>query len=296
MAVELASATLTVEPLDAFARSVLWLAQAEKKGMRLGDLLMENSAGTQRILDLAIEYSELGQAQTGLRILQEFYLNPNAGKPVDPIVSYWAALLAQRLGQSPLSQKHLKQAQAQPGDWAFPIHWQSVQPLAAALAADPNDGKAALYLGHLQFALGRHEQGRELWRKVVKLEVSPAIALRALGMANLNLDNDPAAARAHLKQAHDLAPTDAIIARDLARVLFNLAEKADDRTQKLKLWEEIVGSLKTAFDEGRTRSDYVTLLARAQNCLGKHAETAKLLDTVRVTIWEGGREVHDLFE
>jgi tetratricopeptide (TPR) repeat protein len=44
------------------------------------------------------------------------------------------------------------------------------------------------------------------------------------------------------------------------------------------------------------RSDFVALLARAQSVLGDHAATAKLLDEVRITIWEGAREVHDLFE
>jgi tetratricopeptide (TPR) repeat protein len=54
--------------------------------------------------------------------------------------------------------------------------------------------------------------------------------------------------------------------------------------------------LKDAFEEGRTRSDYVTLLARAQNRLGEFDETARLLDSVRITVWEGSREAHDLFE
>jgi tetratricopeptide (TPR) repeat protein len=40
----------------------------------------------------------------------------------------------------------------------------------------------------------------------------------------------------------------------------------------------------------------VSLLGRAQNRLGEYAETARMLDQVRVTVWEGSREVHDLFE
>ena len=54
--------------------------------------------------------------------------------------------------------------------------------------------------------------------------------------------------------------------------------------------------LRGAFDEGRGRSDFVALLARSYSRLGDYAATAKLLDSVRITIWEGAREAHDLFE
>ena len=51
-----------------------------------------------------------------------------------------------------------------------------------------------------------------------------------------------------------------------------------------------------SFDTGRTRADFVSLLAKEQNQLGNFAATARMLDNVRVTVWEGGHEVHDLFE
>ena len=54
--------------------------------------------------------------------------------------------------------------------------------------------------------------------------------------------------------------------------------------------------LQASFDTGKGRSDFVTLLGRAQNRLGAFAETARMLDGVRVTVWEGAHEVHDLFE
>lgn len=299
LAADLASSTLAVEPLDALARCALWLAQAEKNGMRLTDLITQDSAAaqsSQRGLDLAMELAELGQDRLALRVLQEFVLRPGPGRRLDPVACYWAALLAQRAGLAQLPQQYRRLAQEQPTDLAAPHHWQSEQALRAALEANPNDGRAALLLGHLLFSLGRHDEGRAHWRQAAKSGTAPTIARRALGMASLTLDNDLPAARTQLQQAHEMDPADAIIARDLARVLFNLADKAEDRAQKTGLWEEMVNVLKPAFDEGRTRSDYVTLLARAQNRLGRYAETGRLLDTVRVTIWEGGREAHDLFE
>ena len=82
---------------------------------------------------------------------------------------------------------------------------------------DPKDGKAVLYLGHLLFHLGRHTDGRAMWKKAAELGAEPVIACRALGMASLNLDHDPEAAAKYLTQANEADPTDAIVARDLAR-------------------------------------------------------------------------------
>jgi tetratricopeptide (TPR) repeat protein len=79
-------------------------------------------------------------------------------------------------------------------------------------------------------------------------------------------------------------------------VLFNLAEKADGAERKKELWTEARNTLRAAFDSGRSRSDFVCLLARAHSRLGAHDETARLLDSVRITVWEGSREAHELFE
>jgi tetratricopeptide (TPR) repeat protein len=65
--------------------------------------------------------------------------------------------------------------------------------------------------------------------------------------------------------------------------------------EKRALATEARDRLQAAFAEGQGRSDFVALLGRAQNRGDEFAETARMLDTVRVTIWEGAHEVHDLF-
>jgi tetratricopeptide (TPR) repeat protein len=102
-------------------------------------------------------------------------------------------------------------------------------------------------------------------------------------------------AREWLTKANQADPKDSIVARDLANVLFALADKAESDTEKRAFATEARDRLKAAFTEGKGRSDFVALLGRAQNRLGEFAETARMLDSVRVTIWEGAHEVHDLF-
>jgi tetratricopeptide (TPR) repeat protein len=187
-------------------------------------------------------------------------------------------------------------AQAHPEELFFP-HRRELEPaLRKALEQNPKDGQTTLYLGHLLFHLGRHAEGREMWKKAAELGAETVIAYRALGMAAKTLDNDLKSAREWLEKANQADPRDAIVARDLANVLFALADKSGSDTEKRELITEARDRLRGAFEEGKGRSDFVALLARSHSRLGDHAATAKLLDSVRITIWEGAHEAHDLFE
>jgi tetratricopeptide (TPR) repeat protein len=135
-----------------------------------------------------------------------------------------------------------------------------------------------------------------MWQRAAELGAEPVIAYRALGMAAKTLDNDLKTARTWLEKASQADSKDSIVARDLANVLFALADQADTDAAKRELVVEARDRLKGAFAEGRGRSDFVALLARGDSRLGDFAETARMLDSVRVTIWEGAHEAHDLFE
>lgn len=292
-AVRLAQGTLELDPLDAFARSVLWLAHAEPKSVRL-EQLVEGKA--QSVLDLAAAYSELGQEDVALAILDRFYLKPVPARAREPIPCYWAAWLSSRQDQPERAEELRALAKSLPCDGVFPHRRETEPVLRWALKVDPADGHAALYLGHLLFALGRHAEGRDLWAEAARDRSTAPVALRALGMAAAKLDGQLTNALESLRLAHKLDPADPIIARDLARTWFDLAGKTDDAARKNGGFEQARDTLRAAFASGKGRSDFVALLARAHNHLGEHAETARMLDTVRVTVWEGARELHDLFE
>ena len=115
-------------------------------------------------------------------------------------------------------------------------------------------------------------------------------------MAAKTSKDDLSGAREWLEKASLADPQDAIVARDLAQVLFGLADKAADSEEKNRLTTEVRDRLQAAFPAGKGRSDFVALLARAQSRLGEYGEMARMLDGVRVTVWEGAHEVHDLFE
>ncbi len=292
-AVQLARTNLVLDPLDSVAMSVLWLADAETTPRALADFLGSNPDA---VIDLAAEYLDLGQEPIALKVVESFYCSSATQRKTNPIPFYWAAYLAGRSNDRNESLRRLKTARLQSVEGVFPHHLQSEAVLRWALAEEPRDGKAALYLGHLLFSLGRHAEGRGLWERAAAQGVAPAIAFRALGTAAQRLDGDMHKAADFLEKANKADPADAIVARDLARVLLALAEKEGTGEKPREMLARVRTLLEGAFAEGRGRSDFVAMLARAHNRLGEYAETAKLLDSVRITVWEGAHEAHDLFE
>jgi tetratricopeptide (TPR) repeat protein len=292
-AIREAHQNLAADPLDAFARSLLWLADAGDQSLSLGHLIRHQAQAT---LELAADYASLGQLEIASRVFEDFYFKSLPEKEWEPIPCYWAAWLSERLQKQRAAADYRRAARAHSSDGVFPHRIETIPILRWALAVDSQDGKAALYLGHLLFSLGRYAEGRTEWQRAADLGESTAIAYRALGMACRQLDNDLNGAAKFLERANQADTQDSIVAADLARVRLALA---DQEKPKDKVRELIAGAcevLTAALAAGRERSDFVVLLARAQNRLGEFAETARLLDSVRIRVWEGSREAHDLFE
>lgn len=289
-AVAAARRNLGADPLDAFARSVLWLGGAEREGLELGRLIGGN---VEAVLELAAEYMDLGQPAIALDVIENFEPEGEGG---GMLMAYTAGYLAQLLGRDSAARDRLAAARRASPAGVFPHRIETEPVLRWALARDERDGAAALLLGHLLFSLGRHDEGRAFWKRAAENGAAPSIAYRALGLASLALDGDRAAARAYLERGCRADPADAILAMDLARVLMAQAERESSAEARKAALEGARDALAPAAAAGRGRSDFVALLARAHERLGDHARAAALLDSVRITIWEGAREAHDLYE
>jgi tetratricopeptide (TPR) repeat protein len=292
-AVALANLNLEVEPLDSFSHALLWLANREKESPRLEELV---GGKAEAVVELVTQFVDLGERPTALRLLKELYFDRVPAGMREPLPGYWAGALTSASSTSSAALDVFQAAEALPARAVFPYQSASIEMLRHAVEVRPNDGKASLYLGHLLFHLGRFAEGRELWERAAALNAEPVIAYRALGMAAKTLDGDLKSARAWLEKANQADPNDAIVARDLANVLSELADQATSETEQRDLFAEARDKLKVAFSTGRGRSDFVALLARGQNRLGEYEHTTRMLDGVRVTVWEGSHELHDLFE
>ena len=301
----LARENLALDPLDPFACDIGWRAGEESMRKR-ASLSMANGADRYDVLNLRAEYSELGdtRATATFFTIPETRAAQGEQPETGPLECYWLAYLtaiqgparANDSGLAPAVRRYLNQARASTLEPVFPYQPEALPVLRWALATEPDDGQAALCLGHLLFHLDRHAEAREMWKRAAELGAQPVIAWRALGMAAKTLDGDLKGARQWLEKAAQADPKDPIVARDLANVLFDLADKGPSDSEKHDLFIQARDRLKASFEAGKGRSDFVTLLGRAQNRLGDFAETARMLEGVRVTVWEGAHEVHDLFE
>jgi tetratricopeptide (TPR) repeat protein len=304
-AVQLARANLEVEPLDLFSRCLLWLAKAEDS-VRFEDLIGNNP---ELVLEVAGQFLELGDREVPMLLLQTYFerVPPPARDPLPAYLAWgitWSPFGPKATPKLRVVREAYTYARAQQSRGLFPCDFTTLLYIGSGVSDGrpvdsellPPDGKAALYRGHLLFHLGRYAEGREQWKRAAELGAEPVIAYRALGMAAKTLDGDLKTAREWLEKAHQADPTDAIVARDLANVLFALADKCESASEKNQLLTQARDRLKAAFQQGKARSDFVALLARAQNRLGEFGDSAHMLDTVRVTVWEGAHEVHDLFE
>ncbi|MCP5520409.1 MAG: DUF5107 domain-containing protein [Verrucomicrobiales bacterium] len=280
-AIELARANLSIDPLDNLARSILCEAGDKEAELALKESLAANEHG---FLDLHSAFDHYWGSDYGWWPLL-WGLYEDGCVPPDLMAHYWepgCMFPEDRTAPTRLA--------------SFPYLPECLKVLRGHLRNAPEDGQATLLLGHLLFHLGRHDEGRAMWKKAAELGAEPVIAYRALGMAAKTLDNDLATAREWLEKANQADPTDCIVARDLANVLFALADQSDSKDEKQALTVQAREALSASFEEGKGRSDFVALLARAHSRLGDYVATARLLDSVRITIWEGAREAHDLFE
>ena len=175
-AIRLARESLAVDPLDAFARSVLWFAKAEADGLRLDSLVEQNP---HTLLDVVAEHASLvGENRERVeRLLRHFY-GPTPA-PRESLVDYWAmdanvVAAWPTLGKGASSRQDLAVGE-------FPFHREALPILRQALERNPKDGRAALYLGHLLFHLGRLTEGKGMWERAAQLGFEPVVAYRALG-------------------------------------------------------------------------------------------------------------------
>lgn len=284
-AVRYARENLTDDPLDTFALAILWMADASPEKARLAGILRGNA---EPVLELAGQFLALGQRGTAAKIVDEFYLQAVAPAERYPLVQYWGEYLG-------ATAERFSAASARSGVPVYPHQLEDVAVLQAAVLKDPSDTAACLSLGNVLFHLGQTEPAQQFWRRAAEAGANRAAACRALGMAARNLKGNLDEAQRWLEIACAEAPQDAICARDLAGVLFARADKAASEVERRELLVKSSRALQTAFEQGKGRSDYVALLARARNRLGEYDASARMLDQVRVTVWEGSHEVHDLF-
>ncbi|HOE10168.1 MAG TPA: DUF5107 domain-containing protein [bacterium] len=281
-----AEIVLNDNPLDLAAHSIGYLsANSDRDRKRAVEKLRQVVRDEpQNVLEMAAFWINLRRYEPAAELLQDLYLEKRASGEGHPIAWYYAGWLAYKRGQSEQARNYWKSAQECSPTYVFPHRLETIPILRAVLDADPQDSRAALYLGNLLFAKGQLEEGRKYWERSVEISPPSSVAFRNLGLAANKIDGDRKKAIEYYEQALQCDPEDPILYRDLAE-LFEAEGKA----------REAIALLEKGYRLPYPRRDSTEMLARLYLKQGMYPEAIRFLETTVFQNWENQFTSHELF-
>jgi tetratricopeptide (TPR) repeat protein len=231
-------------------------------------------------LDVAHDYVRAGFHAEALALLAA----PPAAStnPADlgsaPLLAYTAAWIASLSDNTTARRRHLAAARKASPDHCFPARLEEVLVLESALDADPTDGRAALYLGHLLYDRRRHAEAIAQWRAATRHDPKNAVAWRCLGLGAFNILQKPALARFAYQKAFAAAPADARLLYERDQLWKRLGVAPAKRLRELEKHAALVAN----------RDDLCVEFCALQNQVGHPEKALPIVSTRHFQPWEGG--------
>lgn len=233
---------------------------------------------TQNCLELAVEYGNDGLYEDAENVLAR-------AEPASPMVNYYRGYYRELAGDKSGAAQFYAKAKLGPVDYTNPHRLESKAVLEAALARDPNDAHAHLFLGNLLYSKERREEGFEHWQKAAALDPKLVHAVRNVAYAQRYLKKDLKASYATYQKALAIAPKD-------ARVLL----ETDQVAQELKVpSQERFARFESHLDAVNSRDDLVARLIdlRLEQGDPRNLELAQAtLKEHHFHTWEGKYGIH----
>ena len=279
-AVALLEETLNLDSLDYWALNEMALAcrgcgqeeLADAYDLKLKELVGDD---TQTILDIAIDYGNAGLLEDGCAWLVRLAVTQGTQYPM---VYYALGYFAQQMKELQKSRDYFTQAAQMPPDYCFPFRLEEMLALQAALIANPQDARAAYYLGNLLYDKDRHAEAVSLWETSTRLEPNFAITWRNLGLAAYNHGKDLDKSLACYHKAVEANPHDPRLLYELDQIMKRAGISPQER---LRLMEKNL-------DLVHKRDDLVLELAGLLTLSGQPDKAIDLLQNRNFHPWEGG--------
>ncbi|HVU66033.1 MAG TPA: tetratricopeptide repeat protein, partial [Ktedonobacteraceae bacterium] len=262
-----AEADRCLQPTRAMDKLDIW-----SRYLHEGTLPSEN----QLLLDLALDYARAGLYKEATEVLGA--LDKTASDGSLPIVLYALAYFHELLGNAAHARRFRTEAASAPPDYCFPNRLEELLILESALAADPQDGRAAYYLGNLLYDRRRHREALAHWEKAVQLHPSFPVAWRNLGIGYFNILGDAAKARAAFDRALSANPKDARVLYERDQLWKRIGDSPQHRLAELAAFPELT----------QLRDDLSVEMAMLYNQTGQPEKALALLQSRRFQPWEGG--------
>jgi len=246
---------LALDPLDQWARHLS------------GEPVFDNQVR----IDLAIDFHRAGMYAEALALLEKADFDADDGTV--PLIAYYRAYTLGHAGQD--ASEAYRFAASMKSDYTFPARLEDIAVLESAPETDP---RAAYYLGNLLYDRRRYDEAIACWERSIRIEPDNSIAHRNLGIAGINVLNDPKLALEEYDEAIRVAPDDARLWYERDQLWKRLGRSPEERLTELRRRPDLVDR----------RDDLTIQFCSLLNAAGNLEEAARILDHRTFQPWEGG--------
>ena len=239
----------------------------------------------QNYLELASSYAEAGLYGEADDVLAMFA----AGKDdsdLYPMVNYMRGYFKSVQGEGKVAAEFFARATRGPAPWTNPHRLEEKAALEAALAQNPADASAHLFIGNLLYAMGQREEGFGHWKKAVANNDTLSLAWRNVAYAENQLNKNLKASLQAYRKTLELAPADARALLEMDEVAERSKVPSSERLTYLKQHAAAVD----------IRDDLVARVIDLRLEIGGQENLKAAYATLKSRhfhSWEGGYGIHD---
>ena len=241
---------------------------------KLTDLLRAN---IHTYIEFALDFAFAGLYEEAIGIIN-LGIMEQKGKPVYPMALYYSAWFEAQNGNHHASECMLEAAAHANPDYCFPNQNEAVVVLNWALTNNPDDSKAAYYLGNYWYNARQYNDAIASWELSARLNDQFPTIHRNLALAYFNKVNEKGKARIELEKAFELDESDSRILMELDQLYKRMGVSEEVRLKKLEKYPVLLA------DRDDLYLERVTLL----NQSGQFESALNLLMTRKFYPWEGG--------
>jgi tetratricopeptide (TPR) repeat protein len=267
------------DPLDPRLMVEQWLATKDAKAAH--PLFAMFTAHPQNAQEIAAEYFNAGLWRDGSDVLTQLVSAAPGKKAVSPLIYYYLGDFAEHVGDPTKAAEYRRQAMQQSPEYVFPFQFEVIAVLRRAMAANPQDARAAYYLGNLLFDC-QPAEAIALWEQSVALDPTFPIAWRNLAQAYSHKEDDESRAKAisYLEKAVSLSDAYPTHFAELDRLYQVSSVPVEKRLSLLEQHQAAVVK----------KDESLAALIGLKTFVGKADEAIQLLRSRTFSIWEGGTQ------
>jgi tetratricopeptide (TPR) repeat protein len=275
-AIALAQQAREIDPLDSWAAHECSLLAITAQDRVVND--------EQSSLELAVDYANCGMYEEAIGVLRQAVAAAPDKTRIDPMIHYHLGYYWLQKGRAQEAGECFKAAGRMSPDYCFPFRTESIEVLRTAMLHNPQDARAACYLGNLLYD-NQPEAAVRAWQQARDLDGKWALVHRNLGWAYAHTEHDNAKAAASLETAVACDPQDPRLYAELDGLYDTINT---DLQKRLDLLERNHATVARR-DDALLREISLLIL------LGRYDRALELLENHHFRVWEGETGVHDVY-